>query len=571
VTKLLWSIQIFLVLLSGCGWNDTPTRKNDFVPLTSIEITSAVTTIAAKTSIMLIVQGNFSGQFTRDVTDLAVWTSDSPTVATFQTAAHPNRVTGRIPGTATLMASVKGISSTVKISVSSATVSTLTISPVDPSIPKGLTANFHANGTFSDGTTQDVTFDATWNSSAPDIASVSDAADDSKGYAKALAIGSSTITATFDGKSVTSLISVTKAVITSISLSPANPSLLSVSTGSFKATGNYSDATSADISALATWSSSSSGVATISGGAAKTLTQGSTTISAALDGVSASTALKVTGGNLTGIAISPVPATVVKDVIGRLTATGTFSNGATQSTRDISGVVEWTSADPAVATISKPGGNLVWLHPRAVSQTSKITATFAALMAETTIAVFAPTLLAITISPVSMELASGASGRMTVTATFDSGAVLDVTNTCEWTSDNETVATVGNSDLSKGRVKGVTDGTANIKAVYGGMTTVPAVVVSKARTFKELIISGAASVSVGNQSIYTVTARYTDGTINGTIDSTEGATFSIDNTNIALFADAQNQPGLVVAVDTGTVTLTVSFGGLTKTLMLTVP
>jgi hypothetical protein len=462
------------------------------------------------------------------------------------------------------------MSSTVKISVSSATISTLTISPVDPSTPKGKTANFHANGAFSDGTTQDLTFDASWSSSAPDIASISDAADDSKGYVQTLAIGPSTITATFDGKNVTSLVMVTKAVVTSILLSPANPSLLSVSTGSFKATGNYSDATSADISKLATWSSSSSGVATISGGAAKTLTQGSTTISAALDGVSASTALKVTGGNLTGIAISPIPATVVKDAIGRLTATGTFSNGATQSTRDITGAVEWASADPAVATISNPGGNLVWLHPRAVSQASKITAKFAALTAETTIAVIVPTLSSIKISPVSMELTNGASGRMTVTATFDTGTVLDVTNTCEWTSDKETVVTVGNSDLSKGRVKGIAGGTANIKAVYGGKTTDPAVVVSKTRTFKELFISGAASVSIGNQTTYTVTASYTDGIINGTIDITEDATFSIDNTNIALLADAQNQPGQMVAVDTGTATLTVSFGGLTKTLIITV-
>jgi hypothetical protein len=118
-------------------------------------------------------------------------------------------------------------------------------------------------------------------------------------------------------------------------------------------------------------------------------------------------------------------------------------------------------------------------------------------------------------------------------------------------------------------VNGIADGTANIKAVYGGITVL-ATVVSKTRTIKDLtIFPGAGSLSVGNRNSYTVKASYTDGTTN--VDVTEDAIFTIDNTNIALLADAINQPGQVVAVDTGTATLTASFGGLSKTLTLTVP
>ena len=234
-----------VLLLSGCGWNGTPTRANDFVPLTSIEITAVSPTIAAGTSTKLSVKGNFSGLFTRDITGQAVWSSDSPNVAGFITAASPNRVTGLVPGTAVLTATVGSVSATFKLTVSSATITTLTITPSAPTLAKGLNTRFTVSGAFSDSTTQDLTNDVTWSSSVPAVATVSDAAG-SKGFAQALAVGTSTITATLNGKSGTTLLTVKEPVLQSITLSPANPSILTLSTGSFQATGHYSDGSTAD-------------------------------------------------------------------------------------------------------------------------------------------------------------------------------------------------------------------------------------------------------------------------------------------------------------------------------------
>ena len=94
---------------------------------------------------------------------------------------------------------------------------------------------------------------------------------------------------------------VKQAVVQSIAVTPVNPSILSISSTVFKATGTYSDGTVADISNSVTWSSSQPGIATIAaGGAAATLAQGTTLIAATLDGTIGATNLKVTGGNLTG-------------------------------------------------------------------------------------------------------------------------------------------------------------------------------------------------------------------------------------------------------------------------------
>jgi hypothetical protein len=55
-----------------------------------------------------------------------------------------------------------------------------------------------ATGTFSDGTTQDLTMDVTWSSGTPGVATISNVAG-SEGLATSVAIGTTTITATLDG------------------------------------------------------------------------------------------------------------------------------------------------------------------------------------------------------------------------------------------------------------------------------------------------------------------------------------------------------------------------------------
>lgn len=566
--NLFCSAVFMLLLLSGCGWSGTPTRENDITPLTSISISADLPTIAKHTSTRLKVEGNFSGLFTRDITDQVVWTSDKPLVAGFVSASGPNRVTGLSPGTAVLTATMGGVSSPFTLNVSDVDVTALTITPADPTIAKGLSTQLAVRGTFG-GTTQDLTFDAGWASSAPDVAAVSDVPA-SKGFVSAIAGGTATITATFGGFSGTVLLTVTEPVLQSITVTPANPSILTLSGGTFQATGHYSDGTDPDITGQVAWSSSQPGIATISAdGTAKTLTQGITTISAALGSVSGTSDLKATGGTLTGFTVAPVTTVLVKDTVVRMKATGTFSNG---STRDITGAVTWTPANASVATVTTPGGNLAWLNALAVTPATTITAISGTLTPfATTLTVTAPQPVSLAIFTASPELTAGpltagTSARFTVSATFSDGTIQDVTTLSAWTSSDPAIATVGTSGLAAGRVTGVIAGITTIRATYtnnGRMVSipVPASVTVRSRTLQSLAISPVtSSVSAGNQVQFTALASYGDGT---TKDVTEDATWTIDKPNVAILADGQNQPGQVVAVDGGSATLTASFGGKT--------
>jgi len=553
-----------LVLASGCS-SETPTRHNDFAPLTSITISAkAGPSIAVNTSTTLTVIGNFSGEFSRDITDQAVWSSGAPTVAGFVTAGSPNRVSGLAPGTAVLTATVGGVSATFDLTVTSATATALTVTPAATTIAAGLTAQLTATGTFSDGTTQDVTFDATWTSSDPAVATVS------KGLVQGLAVGTATITASFEGAPpAAAQLTVTEVALQSITVTPGNPSILSVSATQFTAIGHFSDGTTPDITSQVAWTSSQAGIATISaGGLATTLSPGTAIISATLNGVSGASSLNVTGGALTGITLSPTNPQLVAGTVGRITATGSFNNG---SSRDITGAVGWGVANTVVATVTTPGGNAALLNALASGSTN-VTATFGAETGRTTLTVAAPLPTSLVISPTTLNLAVGTSARFTATATFSNGTSQDVTASTSWTSGVPATAPVDDSPaLAKGRVHGaaVTAGSVTITATFGGRTDT-AQVTARSRTLATLTVSPATAITLasGNQTSFTATAAYSDGTRQ---DVTEDATWTIDTANVAILADSVNQPGQVVAVNSGTATLTASFDGKTQSVTIKVP
>ena len=171
--KLLWSVFVFMLLLSGCGWNGTPTREDDFSPVTSITISADYSTIATGTSTRLKATGHVSGLGTRDITDKVTWASDTATVAAFNSTVFPSRVKGVAAGSAIVTATMGTLSATYTLTVTPATISNIAVTPATPKVPKGLIQQFKAVGAFSDNTTQDITLDAAWSSSAADIATIS--------------------------------------------------------------------------------------------------------------------------------------------------------------------------------------------------------------------------------------------------------------------------------------------------------------------------------------------------------------------------------------------------------------
>jgi uncharacterized protein YjdB len=568
MSKLLLPLIVILLGLLGCGVDDQPTRPNDFIPLTSIQIVSQNPAIADQTSNQFTAIGNFSGFFTRDITAQVLWESSDPGVATISTVAETvGRATAVSPGTTTITATLDGISASFELVVSNAVINALDITPLTPSTPRGLTTQFSAIGTFSDATTQDLTFDALWASSDPTVAVIGNAPAD-EGLARALALGTTTISATFGGLTPSTLMTVTDPVLVSIAIEPANASQLSLTRRGYLARGSFSDGTTADISSQVTWTSTNPVVAEIeaTSGRLTTLAQGNASISAALGTVAATTGLTVTGGNLVSIQIPQVipdmihPTGTPAGEVGttrRMTAMGNFNNG---TQRDLTEMVTWAVLPVGVATVSNNGGDSGLVETRAATAVpATLRATFRAITVTTGLTVLSGTLTNLQVTPlIDRNIAVGTSTRFRVTGTFTAGLPQDLTRDAVWSSSAPLVASVDSSPFKEGRLRGLQAGTATVTASFRGQTSNNATLTVTSRALQNLNIAPVnRSTGIGGSLQLTANAAYTDGTSQIV---TEDVNMSLDNTNVAIFPDASKNPGLIYGVNLGTATLTARLG-----------
>jgi uncharacterized protein YjdB len=177
---------------------------------------------------------------------------------------------------------------------SSTEITAISLSPASAFLTPTTTQQFTATATFGNNTNGDVTSQVTWTSSSPGVATIN-----SSGLATGVALGSTTITAKSNNSSVTATapVTVSSKTITSIAVTPADPSI-SLSEGQqqqFTAMATYSDGSMGNITTTATWTSSATTVATISStGLASPVSIGSVTISASLGGALGDTSLTVT-------------------------------------------------------------------------------------------------------------------------------------------------------------------------------------------------------------------------------------------------------------------------------------
>ena len=145
------------------------------------------------------------------------------------------------------------------------TLQSIAITPNTPSVSAGFTQQFEATGTYSDDTTANLTSKVSWSSASPSVGTV----DSTSGLAKAVAMGTTVITATSGSVSGSATLKVTPPKLQSIAITPKPvpfASAIVATAGSetqLKATGTYSDGTSRDVTTTATWAADTPSVAIV--------------------------------------------------------------------------------------------------------------------------------------------------------------------------------------------------------------------------------------------------------------------------------------------------------------------
>lgn len=229
-------------------------------------------------------------------------------------------------------------------------------------VPLGHDLQFTAIGSYSDGSTADVTASVSWESSDLSVATISLA-----GIATPVATGTASITATDMGSGVSASVamSVTAADLFLLSISPIDPTILIGTTLQLEASGLLEDDSTVDYTGSVSWTSSDETVATVSPtGLATALALGSTTITATdpVSGASDSITLQVTD----------VPAALAYVVLSR----GSVIGGST--TVAITGTVVLTSyaTDPVLVTLASTNESVVTVPPSVTISAGTDRATF---------------------------------------------------------------------------------------------------------------------------------------------------------------------------------------------------
>ena len=355
----------------------TADPKATLVSLTVLPGTASVTGDFAPQQ--FTASGTYSDGSTRFLTASATWSSSDATIAAVSNAAGSAGIaTGLKPGMAMITATVGGVSGSATLTVLPPTLLGISIAPFNPSLPIGLTLQFTATGTYSDGSQQDLTNSVTW--SADFCATIT-----SGGLATGASIASCTIYAALGSLQATTTLTVTSAVLTSISVTPSNPAIANGTTAQFTATGIYSDGTQ-NIASGVTWTSATPSVATITaGGLATGVGPGSSVITATLGSVTGSTTLTVTSAQLVSLAVSPAGVTLAANGVRQFSATGTFNDATTQN---MTQSVTWGTTASGVATINAAG-----LATGVGAGSTTVTATFGAITGSSSLTVtraFAP-------------------------------------------------------------------------------------------------------------------------------------------------------------------------------------
>jgi hypothetical protein len=435
-----------LITATSGGISGSTNLTVTMATLVSIAVTPTNPSIAKGTTRSFTATGTYTDASTQDLTDTATWASSDGTKASVSNAAGTKGIaTGLAVGTSTISATVGAVSGNTLLTVTAATLQSIAVTPVNPSIAKGTTVQFHATGTYSDGTVQDLTTSATWNSTNNGTATISNAAG-TEGLATSVNQGGTTISATSGAIVGSTSLTVTAATLVSIAVAPVDPTIANGTTQQFTATGTYTDATTQVLTTQVTWTSTNNGVAVVvpSGparGLATATGVGMTSIRATLGSVTGSTTLTVTNAVLTSIVVTPDPVSIANGTKVQFTATGHYSDGSQQN---LTTSATWASTDPGAATISNAAGTEGEATSVAPGSTT-ISATVGTIVGNAALTVTTATLTSIDVLPANRNITVGTKLQYSAIGHFTGGSTQDLSTQVAWSSTNTAVAIISNT------------------------------------------------------------------------------------------------------------------------------
>jgi uncharacterized protein YjdB len=514
----------------------------------SLQVTPSSLSLPAGDTQQLLATATFTDGSSQDVTNSATYTSSNSAVASV--SSH-GRLQTTGAGTATITVALGSVSYNMSITVTAATLQSLAITPTTINLAAGTSQQLSAIGTFSDGSTSDLTHSVTWTTSAAANVTVS-----TTGNVSASVVGGATITAQSGSVTATTMVTVSAATVVAIIIDPGSITLAAGQTAQLTAIATLSDGTQQSVTTSANWGVSNPLGATISNvtglnGFLSSLTAGSITVNASIGSVVGSAIVTIQAASISSLTLTPVTVSLAAGTTQLLSVVGNYSDG---STANLNASTTWSSSNLSVASVSV-GGLLIATG----TGSATLTATVQGSSATVTVTVTNALLNSIAITPLATNVNLGEQPQFTAIGTYSDSSTADITSQVHWSSSSASVATISAAGLASS--KGV--GTATITASLAGVSVQTTLTVNTATLVSIAVTASQNSFALGTSLQLTATGTYSD---SSTRDLTNLVTWSSMTPAVGIV----NSLGLATGATTGSFNAEAVLGTISGTLSTTV-
>lgn len=532
------------------------------VPLEAIELIPPTATVPVNGEFQLTALGRFANGTLLNITDTLTWDSDDPGVA----RVDGGLLTGVDRGETLVNARLGDIVGQAQVRVTGEQVAQLSISPSTIELAAGAQGFLRASAVLSGSEAADVTNEANWRSDDEDIVTVDVLGENAR--LQGLRPGTTRVRATYGMREATALVTVTQARLVSVAFAPPAQSIPAGAQGFFSLVGTYSDDSRAFLNQNALWRTDDAEVVLVDNGRSAGLltgrTPGRATITATIEGLTASGEVTVTDAEVVGLQITPPTASTPQGDNLSLNAFAIYSDNAL---RGVTQQATWVSQDPEVAQVSNAPGERGLVTGISAGDTV-VSATFDDFSDTASINVSEAVVESLFITPGGAALPVGRQRGFGLLAVYDNGATLQVAQEGVWTTSDATVAEVSNADGQRGTVSAVGPGQATITARFGRQQATAQIFVIDAELTELFVFPPMAETSPGLSVQLFAVGVFSDNRVNDNL--TGEVVWSSSDETVATVTNIPRFPGRVVGVRSGTAVITATSGDITASATIRV-
>jgi uncharacterized protein YjdB len=531
-------------------------------PLEAIEIVPATVTVPEGDRSQMSALGRFANGVLLDITTDVDWEVEDSSVARVSNEdGEEGLLTGLGLGNTLLTARSGQINGQASVRVTNPMVAQLSIDPPLLELAAGSVGFVRASAVISGNEAVDVTNEAQWSSDDESIATVAVAGNLAR--VELLRPGTTLLRARYGQREAVCEVTVTEARLVSVSIRRPEVTLPLGTQDFLFLVGTYSDDTRAFLNTNALWSTSDANVVIVDNGEFSGLisgrAQGRATVTATIEGLSASTEITVTDAEVVGLQITPpVATTPIGDNVG-LSAFAVYSDN---SLRGITDDATWESLDPELVSASNAPGERGLVTGIAPGDAT-VSATYQDFSDTATVTVTDAVVEELFIAPPFSALAVGRDDDLTLLAVYSNGSTLVVTQEAVWTSSSPDNVEVSNADGRRGRISALEQGEATITARFGRQIAEAQVFVIDSELTDLLIFPEEASTSPGLAVQLFAIGFFSDQRVNDNM--TGEVVWTSSDESIATVSNVPQFPGRVTGVSPGTVTITARSGEVSAT------